>query len=352
MKSNVLNGQFWRYLISILLLYIGVCSGAGELRLSNGDRLSGSLKSMDSQFLTWQSDAFGELKVQRQLISGVDSANPVIVELQQAPDLDQNKVLRNCLLHSNLDFYTLNCDHGNAIQLSALNSIVAAYPQPVAPQQLVTHSGAISLRMEDERKNTDSQELDLDAKLQMRYGVIRHTLLLDIDTESVDKQKVENKLKADYKFDYFIADNRFIGANAGFERDQYSDLDSKYTLGLGVGYQFFDDEYSALEVEAGLKFLQEQFKSASNGSQLAWSWAADFRWLLDSSRLEIYHQHEITMSTSDTSDADIETTTGLRFPVIDKLSAVVQYEFDYDNKPVDEALDLERTLSFGLIYSW
>lgn len=342
-----------RSLIVFTLALLSLPAQAGELGLANGDRISGTLKGIQSTNIIWRSDILGKMRIDRAEVISIKSNVPISVELN--PSLvDSKRLLFNgCIFsRSPSGSHLMTCEEGIEILLDELNEIGLAYVEPDFKEEYIKHTGLVSLRAENERKAKESRELDLDVNIQVRYAATRHTLKVDYDTEKVEKEKIENELKTTYKYDYFISDVWFVYANATYERDEFDDLERKYTTGAGPGYQFFEHELGSLEVEGGMQYQSEHFTTDDDRTQMALRWALDFKWVVSSYGIELFHDHQVTLATDHLDDYDFESTTGLRFPIVDHLSALLVYDYDYDNQPSDGSTKVESVMSAGVIFSW
>ncbi len=359
MRKNSLTGimsasvRAYNYLVLVLALLLSSPALAGELSLANGDRISGALKGIQSTNIIWHSPVLGKMRIDRAEVISIKTDVPITIELNPSLVDSKRLVFNACVFsRSPAGSHLMQCDEGIEILLDELNEIGLAYAEPDFKEEYIKHTGLITLRAENERKSTKSRELDLDAYFQVRYAATRHTLRLDYDTEKVDKEKIENELKATYKYDYFISDMWFVYGNGAYERDEFKDLEQKYSVAAGPGYQFFEHELGSLELEGGLQYQSERFKSDKDRNQLALRWALDFKWLLSSYGIEFFHDHQVTVVTDQLDDYDLESRTGLRFPIIDHLNALLQYDYDYDNNPSDDASKIESVMSMGVTLSW
>jgi putative salt-induced outer membrane protein YdiY len=59
------------------------------------------------------------------------------------------------------------------------------------------------------------------------------------------------------KFDHFFTTNFFNALSLEIKGDEFKDLNLRTTIGLGVGYRFWNDDVKVLELEAGVSYFSE-----------------------------------------------------------------------------------------------
>ena len=79
----------------------------------------------------------------------------------------------------------------------------------------------------------------------------------------------------------------------------------------------------------------------------------DFGWQINRKGMEFFHRHAVLQAVDDPDDWEINTTTGLKYPINGHFSSIVQLEFDYDNLPAEVLVDKrDQKWSIGLNYDW
>jgi putative salt-induced outer membrane protein YdiY len=61
------------------------------------------------------------------------------------------------------------------------------------------------------------------------------------------------------KYDHFLTKKLYLNTSASFEKDRFKDLNLRTTIGLSLGYQFFETKLTSLSTEAGLAYINEDF---------------------------------------------------------------------------------------------
>ncbi len=331
------------------VLFLGLLSftvEAGTLVLGNGDRISGDLIGIYDEQVHWQSDLMGEVVVGQVDVLSIDSESDFRIVL------DANRELTNCQLKSaDAQQQFLNCEQG-MVELNSWRLVQRVSARPLSEPDSWRHKGNIVVAGSDSDGNNEESTLQLDARVELRKGPVRHIATAHYDRTSSADIKTADDRKVAYQFDYFISPKWFFNSNVSWEENQFQSLESRALLGAGLGYQFFDTELIRLSVEVGPALLREKYIDDSDREAAAIRESTDLVIKLNSRGLEFFHRNTVLQSFDASDDWRIETETGFGMPIIGALKAQTMFEYDYSNRPADDAGPLDRSWSFGLNYSW
>ncbi len=214
-------------------------------------------------------------------------------------------------------------------------------------------SGSILLVIEDESGNTDERTIDWDIQTEFRYQKSRHIITWENTLESTSGKDTKDERKLTYKYDRFFTDRWFWAGNGSWEENKFKDLSSKWILGGGVGYQFFETELLKLSTEGGLSYIDEEFNNDDEPRDYpALRSATNFRWVLNESGLEFFHSNLFFQSLQETTNWNLESDTGFSMPIIGHFKANFIFEYDYDNSPATGAKKEDRIWKIGFSYVW
>jgi hypothetical protein len=65
-----------------------------------------------------------------------------------------------------------------------------------------------------------------------------------------------------------------------------------------------------------------------------------------------FHEHDGFWNLEDTDAVLVRSKTGLRMPLIDRLSASVQLNVDWERRPAPGRRSTDSTLLVGMDYAW
>jgi putative salt-induced outer membrane protein YdiY len=120
-----------------------------------------------------------------------------------------------------------------------------------------------------------------------------------------------------------------------------------------MGYQFLETTYLNLLGKGTVNYVDEQFGTGIKRTRPAFLWNLDFAWKFNDKGIEFFHRHAVLQSFKSEGDYEINSLTGLKYPINGHFSSVVQLQLDYDNSPAAENIAKEdRQWSIGVDYNW
>jgi putative salt-induced outer membrane protein YdiY len=207
----------------------------------------------------------------------------------------------------------------------------------VKPKPRIRFKGRVNAGITNDRGNTDTDQYHLDAEIIARMDKHRLTIGGVINDEKSDGTTTVNNWKGYGKYDYFILPKWFLYGSSLFEHDEFADLDLRTTLGAGVGHQFFDSEELNLSASAGVAYISEDFIVAEDDDYPGGQWIVQYDQYFFNKRLQLFHSNNGYISFEDSNQWEINTSQGVRIPLIKGFVSTLQYDYDYNNKPSPEA---------------
>jgi putative salt-induced outer membrane protein YdiY len=301
---------------------------ADELRLTNGDVITGTFVRMQDSKVVFQTDYAGEIAVDWQKISRLLTDQPVKVVLSDGTVLEghtepsQESMMRltSAKLATPSDF--------------EMADVAAVNPEPKPPVKITTRA---NVGLSQERGNTDTDSLRLDGEFIARTEKSRYTILGELDSEKENGDTTVEKWTGFGDYNYFMLPKWFLYANTLFEHDKFADLDLRSTAGVGAGHQFFESETLNLFASAGPAWVNEDFKEAEDDDYSAGQWRISYDQYFFGKFVQLFHRQIGFLKLADTEKWVLKTRQGLRFPLKYGLTATLQYNYDYDNEPSEDA---------------
>lgn len=136
------------------------------------------------------------------------------------------------------------------------------------------------------------------------------------------------------QYDHFLTEKSYLLAQASVESDELADLDLRYTVGAGYGYQFRDDEDWKLAGEAGLAYYSEEFEDGTENDYIAARLASKATWNY-SENLTFSQTAELFPSLEDSEDVYGKLDTRAEASLTDSMFARLQWVWDWDNTPAE-----------------
>lgn len=335
-------------LCSLLLTASGLDSHAADIiTTKNGDRLSGTLVSLVDGVLTLDTPYAGEIEITWTEVAAMETGDPVKLKLRDGTVVDAQArpgaVQSTAVLKSDAIMTTAPI---------ALGEIEYINPPPEVTGDGVSVDGRTNLGFTANRGNTDNTQLFYDAETIVRSVSNRFTLGAMGNTTEEDGEETARRNRGYLKYDHFLTETWYGYANGDFEEDKFKDLNLRTTLGVGMGYQFFESEERNLALEGGLTYVNNDYIDAEDDSYPAGRWAVRYDQLFFETTTQFFHLHEGLVSVEDPDDVIWRAQTGFRFPLVERLNATLQYNVEWQNTPPPDTEDTDSAYVLSLGYTW
>ncbi len=303
---------------------------ADELHLSNGDVISGQFIRMEENHLFFKTTYAGEIKVKwsevRNLIT--DDAITVI--------FNDGKAVSGISQKASSNMMQLETQKREAPSDFKLSEVAAINPKK---KPVVKITARINTGLTRERGNTDTDTFELDGEFNARSGKNRYNLLGEFSKEKAKGETTVENWLAFGRYSYFLTQKWFLYVQGLLEHDQFADLDLRSTVGVGPGYQFFESEALNLSVSAGPAWLDEDFDEEEDEDYAVGQWLFNYDQFFFDKRVQLFHVQIGWIKLSESDTWVIKTRQGLRIPIYKGLTSTIQYNYDHDNDPSDDADD-------------
>jgi len=159
----------------------------------------------------------------------------------------------------------------------------------------------------------------------------------------------DRKTQGFAQYDYFFAEKTYGYAKAAFQNDLQADLDLRQTYTLGVGQQFREDETLKLNGEAGISYVDEDFKlDDDDNDYVAARLAYNVNWNMSES-WEFAQSAEVFPSLEDSQDIYVRADTRLKAAFGESMFGQLQWLYFWDSTPAQykERVDQQFLLGIG-----
>ena len=225
-------------------------------------------------------------------------------------------------------------------------------PRPSAPHKTIW-SGRANLGASLQTGNTEQNAILADVTLKAKISdKQRAQIKAEYNREKDDGTTTEDNRSLDATYDHFFKPKWFYDISAGFEQDDIEELDLRTTLGVGLGYQPFENDAKNLKMVLGPAYLREEFESGTTDNSLAARWSLDYDQKIWEDTLQAFHDHELFIPSDDAGAYLFESKTGLRLPIKNGIIATGEIEFDWNNDPESGITEEDTQYSIKLGYEW
>jgi putative salt-induced outer membrane protein YdiY len=340
------GGELLRKACLLCTLFACCCLSvvrADEVRLLNGDRVSGEVLRIESGKLFVKTSYAPEVAIDIKQVSTLQTDEPVFVTI------DQNSTLRAVLRADRDGRVALVADGWLETEPVALERLTALTRKPEPPVRV---AGRINFGSSTTSGNTETSKLHMDAELIARSVVNRVTFGGAANRTQDGGVTTESNWLGYLKYDHFLSKQWYVYGNGTAERDRFKDIRLRTTLGAGTGYQFVETPKTNLALEGGANYVNTDSYVAEDEAFPAVRVALRFDHLILRDRLQFFHQSELYSDTQGSDNTFVRTLTGLRMPVFFRVTATLQYNVDWEADPAPDRVPTDRALLFTLGYVW
>lgn len=330
----------------VLFMFVNT-AGADELMMKNGDRLQGTVVSMSSGKLVFKTSYAGDITIKWEEVARLTTDQPVEAYLR-----DEESLIGKIKAGEDGVVILEPADGGPSVpvQLAQLKSLDRPKPPPGWE-----FSGNVSAGASKETGNTNTEKYNLIGNLTVSKlpDVIR--LYGEFRKEWSNDELSKDNALGSATYERFIDQRWFLFGNGTAQTDKFKDLDLMGNLAAGAGYQFWRSDEKNLSVKLGPAYAYEKYtkpmKFLNNERQrdyFAGYWALDFdMWFFDKI-FQVFHHNDLVYDFQDTDNWLVRTRTGVRIPMVLKLFASFQFNYEYDNQPAEGKKNYDQSWNFGL----
>ena len=331
MKRNAVS------LFVFLIILLPAVSSADVVHLRNGDRLSGTVLRKLNGLLTMKTDYAGKVAIKWEEVERIETTRPITVLLRD------DSVVEGTLF---------NGKEGDPPGTLALADIRQVNPPPYLSGKGMEWRGRLNTGLNVSEGNNETKQVHLDGEIGVRSRQNRFTVASVYHHARDGEAETEANFAGSGKFDHFLSRQWYASTRARYEKDRFKDLDLRSTYGLGGGYQFRESRLLNLAVEAGFNYVIEDHIIGDNDEYPAARWGFDYDQYFFGETLQLFHNHDLAIGLEDTEDILLQTKTGIRVPVWEKITATLAVNFEWDNAPSDDKGRTDTNYLMSLGYTW
>ena len=335
-------------MIAVLAAACALAAAADTLVFKSGSRLEGELVRIVGEEVTFKSEDVGEVKVKRDKLASIEAKESATVQYNDRSRRDGVVAMKD-------GKYTLNKEELDMGDVKAVN-----------PEEEAWH-GSVGFSGTAARGNTVSEKATVLADLNRRWEMNRLTAnfgyyFAQNGTDRDNKEKTEDRIDLGSQFDHFWATKVYSYVNGKYERDGINDLQYRYRLGVGMGYQWLDGQTFestgkwSFNQEMGLTYIKEKYEHASDDDRCAFryahhaAWTPCWTWV---DKLSFTHNLEYLPDVSDWEENYlIDADVGCEYALDAAWTLIGKIEWDYNSEPGPHTKHSDFRYTLGLGYKW
>jgi putative salt-induced outer membrane protein YdiY len=324
---------------------VALGASADEIRLANGDRISGAVLAKAGGKLVVRTGYAGEIEIDWHEVQSVSSDAPLLVLLA-----GEALPLRAKLRRAADGRAILETPDGKTREIR-LREIAFLNPKPHESGAGISYSGRAALSAAYASGNTESERVHGDAELTARGRAHRTQISGRIERRLERPAAPVSAWRGGASHDRFLDPARFVYVRGSLEHDRAKDLARRATGGFGYGVELLDTARSSLSLRGGLDYVVEERYAAPDQRYPALGWglkASHFPW---GPRLQLFHEHE-GFRNLEASEIVLRSKSGVRMPIAAGMSAAAQLSLDWESRPAPGRASTDAALLLGLDYAW
>lgn len=298
---------------------------ADELRLANGDRLTGTAVRLADGTLTFKT-AHGELQVPWAQVAFLRTDGSLRVTTTGA----EPRLI--------------------AIDTSAAGPALAEITAIETPAPPLAWTGGASAGLLATGGNTDVSSLRADGEVVARTPLDRYTTTAVLNRAEDAEAQTASNWTASFAYDRFLTERLFAQGSTILTNDRFRDLDLRTAIGAGLGYQVRDTPTVSLAVNAGLGYVHENFDEAPDDSYAAAREGAKLDVFFAGTRVSAFHHHDGYFGVTGDDNLFFRMQNGVRLAIVAGFVTTAQVDIDYDRSPAPGRVSTDRSFSLTFGY--
>ena len=321
---------------------------ADKVTLKSGSFLTGETGIIRDGKLCFKSDDLGDLKIDLANIKAIDEAKTHVIQY------NDNSTETKILTVKDGELW------------NGEGKLDTANVKAIDPAVETWH-GSIHAGFNATRGNTFETAGSVAANANRRWEKDRLNLdfgyyYSESAVSGADKKKTEDRWEAEAKHDHFWLAKVYSYEDLKWERDEIKDLNARYRVGIGGGYQWLENAVFAstgkwsFNQEFGVNWIKEEYAhggDAEKGGFCALRYGHHLNYLpkwVDG--LSFFHNLEVLPDVADwekfLANADVGFTTKL---ILD-FDLIAKIEWEYNSQPAGDRRKNDYRYIVGLGYVW
>lgn len=195
--------------------------------------------------------------------------------------------------------------------------------------------------------NTNTEQYSALIESSLKREKVTHSVSLLVSNEKAEEETTKDELDLDYLYKRFLSEKWYASGNAEYFEDPLKDVDSRITLGAGIGYQFWDDSFGSLSTDLGVSAVREDL-DGENETNPAVRWGLEYRRFLFSKKMEGFHKQSVLFIPDSDRGEVLQSSTGVRYALNDRIDATARVDLNHETEPAPGNSKTDVTYNLGV----
>ncbi len=322
---------------------------ADKVTLKSGSFLTGTVTGASGDEITFKSDDLGEVKIKVANIESLEDAGEHVVRYK-----DNTRETKR-----------LAVDDGAYVVGEKVLDM--SNVKDIDPEEEAWH-GSINFAYNATRGNTRENSATVLANINRRWEKDRINgdlgyYYTKTGTAGGDDQRTKDKWDVELKHDHFWLQKVYSYEDLKWERDVIQDLNARYRVGAGLGYQWLDNDVFestgkwSFNQELGVNWIKEEFAEETDddkkGGFCALRYGHHFEWEpVWTPGLSLFHNAEILPEVDEWKKFLAKADVGIMTKLIYDFDLLAKIEWEYNSKPAGDRKYEDVRYILGVGYQW
>lgn len=332
----------------IVMVFASLCLSANvmadTLWLNNGDRITGQIELLEGGKLIMKASLAGRIIVDVRDIKTFETDNPLLIKSEGQAE----RALSVMAADQSGSIMVINgAPEPVALQISTIEQMLE--PRPIIEDWVWEGNATAALDIKD--TDTEQRDLDMAFNTRARHGDWRHVMGGEFERDYRDGVKSRHLWQADYDLNWFFDDQWFWQTSTSYQRDHVSEVQRRRQLGMGPGYEWWNNALSRFETSARIDHVRLENRDGTEDIFNALGVEWDLRRFIYGKRFEFLHNAETLIPDDPSINFVVDTEIGVRYLVNSWASLSLLAEWDYLDGNRDQSIN-DKRYRFGLGVSW
>jgi len=346
-RNSGINGLWIGILAAFLLLEFANIGWADEVIMKNGDRIQGKIVSMTQKKLILKTTYAGEITIKWDQVDKLSTDEPMEVTLTDDKKLE-GKV--NTSESGQLLFYPEDGASPSPVTTANIKSMDR--PKPPATWDF---SGNVSAGAGKETGNTNTEKYSFIGNLKIFKMPHVFKFYGEFHKEWSKQVLSKDNWLGSGTYERFLTKKWFLWGSGVAQMDQFKSLDLRVNAAVGPGYQWWNSTEKNLSFKLGPGYTYEKytkkmknFGNVDNREYISGYWVLDFDMWFFEKLFQAFHHDDFLYDFQNAGNWIVRTRTGIRLPLVSKLFAAFQFNYDFNNQPADGKSKYDQSWIFTL----
>jgi putative salt-induced outer membrane protein YdiY len=309
---------------------------ADQLKMKNGDVITGEVKKIEDGKVFIEPAYGSEFSVDQAEVASIEADQTFEIELESGEEIDAT--------------FASGDDGTQTVVVDGAPRTVpmAEFAAAVEPEAWYDRVSHVDVNITENSGNTDSRNWLVFADTALKLGDHRHLGELTFTREKIDGVYTKKQDLFNYSYNWLFKGPWYLGGMFSYERDPIKDLDHRYTTGVTLGRDIFDDSNTFLTMSVGAGWSEEQFVGQPKDSGATALWNLRYTQDFVDGKFAFFHNHNINYHLYADNNMIFKSNTGVQFDLLADVYAKISFRYDYESEPAEGAQSDDTTLAIGI----